>query len=358
MKIRFLKAGNGDAILIRLTDQGKPRNILIDGGLSTTYLVTKNKKGKPEDGALKEVVDEIREQDQRIDLLVMTHVDDDHIGGILRWFQKDLEAYKLIDKVWFNSGRLIAEHFLEAPDKESEIVLNISRNSNTSIGQGIKFEKYLEENKLWERVLLYGGMQRECFGVQFNMLSPDETRLKTLLKKWEKEKPDYKTSGKKNDYHLSLKEHMEKDTFKEDNAAHNGSSIAFNLSYRGKNWLFLADAYPTVVIAALKNLGYSKENPIKAELVKLSHHGSKSNNNRELLEMIRASKFVVSTDGNKHNHPDKQMLSRLIAVHPHCEIYFNYGEQIDKVFTPEDRRDFPFFEPKAIVEDFSYAHNA
>lgn len=354
MEIHFLKADNGDSILMSWEYMGVPKNVLIDGGVSSTYLISKNRKGKEEAGELKKVIERIKNKKQKIDLLIMSHVDDDHIGGILRWFQKDVKAFEYVDKVWFNSGKLIAEYFKKEHAEEDKIVLNIATNTNTSIGQGITFENYLKQHDIWERTLIHSGLQFERFGMLFTILSPNKSKLEALLKKWKKEKPDYKTSGKEDDYHLSIKAHIAQDKFKEDKTAHNGSSIAFMISYNNKNWLFLADAHPSVIIASLKELGYSKDKPLLADLVKISHHGSKLNSNRELLQMVRANSYVVSTNGKKHNHPNKQMLSRLIDIHPDCKIYFNYGERIDAIFSGEDFNDFPQFEARAITDNFCY----
>jgi len=143
MKIKFLKAFNGDAILISFRENGAIRNILIDGGMPTTY-VQKGKNGKLEYGELKETVDKIKDNNEKIDLLVLTHVDDDHIGGVLKWFEKDKDAYKLIGKVWFNSGRLISEYFDEEENKDNLLTFKPDDATLTSIGQGVKFEDYIE----------------------------------------------------------------------------------------------------------------------------------------------------------------------------------------------------------------------
>src|SRR5690606_14407471 len=97
---KFLQALNGDSIFISFLENDIPRNILIDGGIGNTYINTSNIKGD-----LHKVIDRIRNDEQFIDLLILTHFDDDHIGGILRWLNKDKEASNLIRKVWFNSGK-------------------------------------------------------------------------------------------------------------------------------------------------------------------------------------------------------------------------------------------------------------
>jgi beta-lactamase superfamily II metal-dependent hydrolase len=344
MKIKFLKAFNGDAILISFKEIGETRNILIDGGMPATY-VQKGKNGKLEYGDLKETVDKIRENDEKIDLLVLTHVDDDHIGGVLKWFEKDKDAHKTIGKVWFNSGRLISEYFDEKEIAEN--LLEIPDESTlTSIGQGVKFEDYIEKNGIWDRSIVVALEYFEYLGIKFKILSPSHDKLKLLLGKWEKEKPEsLDTSAYKNDYELTLAEHIAKDKFKEDAAVHNGSSISFIMTVEKKNFVFLADAHPTVVVNSLRALGYSIDKPLKAELVKISHHGSKANNSVDMLELIKTNKYVISTNGDKHAHPNKQFLARLASINGNCEVYFNYPEQIEQIFSEEDYADFPNFKP-------------
>lgn len=355
MKIKFLKAFNGDSILISFKEGQNSRNILIDGGMPATY-IQKGKNGKPEYGELKETIDTIRERNEKIDLLVLTHVDDDHVGGVLKWFEKDEDAHKLIGKVWFNSGRLISQYFDEEENKDNLLTLNPDETTLTSIGQGVKFEDYIESKGIWDRSIVIALEYIEYLGIKFKILSPGPDKLKLLLGKWEKEASEsLDTSADKNDYDLTLTEHIASDKFKEDPAIHNGSSIAFILTFEKKNFVFLADAHPTVVVNSLKEFGYSKEKPLKAELVKISHHGSKANNSIEMLELIDASKYIISTNGDKHAHPNKKTLARLASVNDNCEVFFNYPEQIEKIFSENDYSDFPNFRPMQISNnEFSF----
>ena len=96
------------------------------------------------------------------------------------------------------------------------------------------------------------------------------------------------------DYDLSLEELAKDISFSEDNDIHNGSSISFVLNYQGESFVFLADSYPSVVIELLHTMGYSREKPLKAELVKISHHASQYNTNYELLSLINCESFVVA----------------------------------------------------------------
>lgn len=351
MKIKILKANNGDSIFITYTDNTTIRNILIDGGVASTYL-QKNKKGKIEFGELKETIDGLRERGEIIDLLILTHVDDDHIGGVLKWFENDLDAHTLIRKVWFNSGRVISEYFKQVEVSENLIDLNQNETTNTSIGQGVKFEDYIEEKNIWDRRIIKATDEFEYLGLGFKILSPNLEKLELLLKKWIKEHPEsIDTAAEKNDYGLTLKQLVQIDKFKEDTSEHNGSSIAFIITYKEDNLVFLADAHPAVITNSLKHFGYSIENPLSAKLVKISHHGSKANNSKEMLELIDSNKYIISTNGDKHAHPNKQFLGRLATLNNNCEVYFNYPEQIGNIFLKNDYIDFPNFKPVHVANN-------
>ena len=347
MKIQFLKAFNGDSILISFADEKDGnKNILIDGGTGRSYQY-KNKKGKPEAGALQLAIQEIHKNKENIDLLILTHVDDDHIGGILKWFEKDILAKDIVQKVWFNSGRLIFED-KKVPEISSNLqVVKDSRSLDTSIKQGIAFEEYIEKHKIWDRKLIKNLGKKTVLhelGLSFTILSPDEIKLKSLLKKWDAEDNNLDTA-KSDDYDKTLKQLLLQDQFSEDKSIHNGSSIAFILTFKDKNMLFLGDAHPLLLIKSLNELGYSKGNPIKAEFMKVSHHGSKSNTNYDLLNLIDTSKYIISSNGDIHKLPHKQCLARIINHNNDAELLFNYPLDI---FSKQDISDFPNFKCSVI----------
>lgn len=120
MKVKFLPAFNGDSILITFMDnENQERNILIDGGTPKTYDFLVNSRGKTKIEDLKTVLKKISKKGSKIDLLILTHIDEDHIGGLLRWFSLDKLAPDLIGKIWFNSAKLIAEKLnIEVPEEE------------------------------------------------------------------------------------------------------------------------------------------------------------------------------------------------------------------------------------------------
>lgn len=75
-KIIFLDAGCGDAMHIRfLGNDNKIHNIIIDGG---------TEKGSVYDDGLRKTLQGIvNTPDEYINLWILSHIDNDHIGGLI-----------------------------------------------------------------------------------------------------------------------------------------------------------------------------------------------------------------------------------------------------------------------------------
>jgi len=352
MDIKFLKANNGDSILISFQDiEGIKRNILIDGGMPQTYY----NSGQNSNGELYSTIEEIKTKGESIDLLVLTHIDEDHIGGILKWIESDEEAHQFIQKVWFNSGKTIAKYFNEKENEDLSVYLDIFRTTETSVRQGKNFEEYIEHNNIWDKEIVKSRKTIDYKGFKIDILSPNDLLLEKLLKEYKKSKHKYFTKGSKNDWSTNIVDFIKQEEksnfqFDKDNSVTNGSSIAFLLTFKEKIFLFLGDSHPDVIVTSLAELGYNKINPIIVELLKISHHGSCKNTTYELLEVIKTNNYVISTSSESHNHPDKRTLSRIINKNPNATIYFNYDEVRKYIFSKKDYEDFPYFYAKNTSE--------
>jgi beta-lactamase superfamily II metal-dependent hydrolase len=333
--VTILQADHGDAIAIRVTSQtgDAPYNILIDGGPSSCFALD-NGYG-PEPGALKLWLDSLFLKNQKIDLVILTHVDDDHIGGLLRAYENDRYKEILNNEVWFNSGKLIAKKLRAEVPANSDIILGISSGPYTSIGQGVTFDQRLNDWHIFERKLVEAGQQIPFKHGMITILSPSIENLKKLLKKWERERPSDLTSSS-NDYGKSFSELGEDDHFKEDSSIPNGSSIAFLIESGDSKALFLGDALPSTICNSLTLLGYTEQNPLKVGLCKVAHHGSKANLNERLLSLVCADQYVISTDGSRHGLPNKQALARIRRHSPSSRILFNYPNLIEQILLPDE----------------------
>ncbi|MBU3015201.1 MBL fold metallo-hydrolase [Poseidonibacter lekithochrous] len=322
IKFEFLPAGSGDCIFINFDNT---KYILIDGGYVNTY-----------NRILKNKISDLKDKSSFLDLIVVTHIDNDHINGIKKLFG---DEYKdIVKKVWFNSGIILNKYF-DNNFTSNKLELNKSQNYSEEIGytEGIKLEDLLDNlnisNKTPIKAMDIVSIDDD---LSFNILSPDSDRLRELIEVWndELEKLEENDSNEVssynyNDYDKSIEELVSKN-FESDTSITNGSSIAFLMKYKDLKFLFLADAFVDVVVCSLKSFKYSKEKPLKIEFVKVSHHGSKKNINESLLELIDTDTYIISTNGTKHNHPDQEALSRIIMFNKDkskvTKIYFNYGK--------------------------------
>lgn len=335
IKVRILSANHGDCILVTHEDSDGVFNLMIDGGNSATFKWGTAQRHK---GALCVVLDELKEKGQCIDLAILTHIDDDHIGGFLNAFKATGYLNEMVKSIWFNSSRLITDYFSKPDIPENSVHLGTD-SPNTSVQQAKSFESVLDEVGCHREPLILSGQTIKRGPFTFNVLSPDEAALKKLLCIWPKEKSPAETSVA-TDYRLSFEEILDNDTFVSDASIANGSSIAFILTADNSAMLFLGDAHDGVVVSGLRTLGYSPESKLPLDLVKVSHHGSHYNTSNDFLELVECNRYVISTNGAIHGLPNKRTIARILTK-TDANIYFNYKKIIQELRLPHEKEVYP-----------------
>ncbi|WP_282076214.1 ComEC/Rec2 family competence protein [Maribacter aquivivus] len=311
----ILPAYNGDSILIKTFDENKEEFIiLIDGGTPSTfdYSLKKNLKGI-----------------SKINLLVLTHIDSDHIGGLIRFLKNSLIDKIEIDEFWINQPD---SGLNQTTNKKSLISVRQAENLKTLI-KGKKPHSKIREITFEDNII-------NIKGLEFTILSPTVEIKDKFYEAWEKEKSllnqenlETNISSSTVDYSKSLKE-LSKIDFKPHSSInsdiYNSSSIAFVLKCPDVNLLLLADSRAEIITESLKQLGYNTETPLEVDYVKISHHGSLNNTSQELLSLIKSSNYLISTNGGtaSHKHPSRETIARIVYKTNRDEkslnIYTNY----------------------------------
>jgi beta-lactamase superfamily II metal-dependent hydrolase len=333
--VRILKANHGDCILVSHEGPLSTFNILIDGGPSMAFKHGLRQRHK---GALCKVLDDLKEKGQHVDLVILTHIDDDHINGLIKAFEDTEYLPQLVKAIWFNSSRLITHHFKVTEISENNILL-ADDSPLTSVQQGKDLEKLLDEIQCVRAPLIMAGQVYNVGPFTLKVLSPERSQLERLLHKWPTEVESGATSSHDNDYDLSLSEIWAEDKFISDPSIYNGSSIAFLLESDGRKMLFLGDAHDQIVAGNIRALGYSDTNKLKLDLVKISHHGSQYNTNSETLSLLDSPCYAISTDGSKHGLPNKRTIARIIKA-TNGKIFFNYSHVIPPLLLPDEVENF------------------
>lgn len=321
--VRVLKARHGDCILISHEGEGGVFNLLVDGGTSSTFRHGSRQRYA---GALCSTLDGLRANGQCIDLAILTHIDDDHINGLIRAFEKPGYLGDMVKSIWFNSSRLITRHF-DVPEIPENNIELLDDDPHTSVKQGRELETLLDEVGCVRAPLVMAGQTHRVGPFTLKVLSPGREELEKLLHVWPCELDSGTTSTHDTDYHLTLQDIWSNDRFQGDTSVYNASSIAFTLEAEGRRMLFLGDAHDNVVCDSLRACGYSETNKIRLDLVKLSHHGSQYNTSSDFLNMLDSPAYIVSTDGTRHGLPNKRTVARVIKS-TQATVYFNYDHVV------------------------------
>ena len=364
--VDMLPANEGDCFLITIEEAGI--TILIDGGTAETYY-----------SALKSKLQKLSHSGKCIDLLIVTHIDDDHIGGILELLKENGSSQESkivkIKNIWHNSYRhLQFKREKETGKEEKQILSNyiVSGSSQENLSKASDCKDIsAKQGSSLAALILKGGYKwnqqfegkavccdgentisigKEC---QITVLTPDAEALNRLAKIWKKELKSKRFAFEFSDdelfddayeFYMRFFENsvecvdkqisdstqeldIEKLVNQEGNpdaSKTNRASISILLQSQGKNLLFLADADAD---DALKKLDGRKQ----FDLIKLPHHGSSRNISKKFIDDMETGTYLISTNSHRYDHPDLETLAKIICKKTiyNKKIYFNY--RLEKV---------------------------
>ncbi len=197
----------------------------------------------------------------KIDLVILTHMHEDHING-LEGISKNIK----IDNVLYSKPKVEEEEVTEEFKQVKEIIekYNISK---------IEVEEF------------------DCieyFNIKMNILSPPDN-----------------------------KEIESKDKI-------NSNSLIILMSIKNKNYLFMGDSTietEKALFERLNNLNDSQKNKINKdeieykfqniEVLQVGHHGSKTSTSEEFLNKIKVQNCLISAKKEKFGHPHEETLNKL-----------------------------------------------
>ncbi len=312
-RIRILQVQYGDAIIIECSRGDFMGVIVVDGGPTTSsdYFLD----------ALSDLL--------AIDLMVLTHYDEDHIGGILSLVYDclDKQAPLPVKEIWANCAQYVP----------------MVGSTRTSPGQGVDLAKYLTEfvansDLVWRDRISEGYCSNNIHFAEIEVVSPTVDMLNMAIKKQKVEDgaPTKATARTNTDLQTSLDDLAKNNTkapdLTKDSQLANAASIAFILRSDEFSVLMLGDCYPQNVEAYLRGKGWSEDHPLEVDFVKVSHHGSRNNTSNGLMDIIKCNKFIISTNGGdgRYAHPDRETFAHILC-HPkrnkeeRIHFYLNYS---------------------------------
>lgn len=337
---RTFYCGSGDCIFLMLENDDCTLNIMVDCGDYTEEI----------EGFVR------NELKNKIDYLIVTHIDNDHINGLVTMMNMNRDL--MIHHIIFNCYQRVA-------GKEKSWTEKMKENVNRLYGQlpvvvdmmnqNIKEEKAVtlaecilmkdEWKKAWQReyvtdaspaIQLANNMGRIIF------LSPSQVALDQLDKKYRKLFWQQLYKQKKEDYdneetiyealmrivqldevEESQEENVNDCTINEQTlkkyaslpllkmSESNIASIAFVWEYQEHRILLMGDADPIQVSNTIKKVYKDEIKPVIFDLIKVSHHGSAHSTSEELMNVVDSERFFFT--GGAKVRPNIQTLGRIIT---------------------------------------------
>jgi hypothetical protein len=334
LSLEMLPAAEGDSLLLTYGDTIAPRYVLIDGGRRYTYR------------HLRERILQIptNEDGERFfELLIVTHIDADHIEGVICLLQ-DTELNCTFGDIWFNDW-----NHLE-PLVEGETPSHLGAAQGEFLG-ALLHARRLPWNEKFEggAVVLPpepGTLPRRDFadGLRLTIVSPTVDALIKLREEWTSviEAAGFKPGN----HDEALQQFADKAWTRLpknlgdeelsrsiDHSEANGSSIAVLAEYEGLRLLLSGDAWPQVLRPTLDRWRAEQACPserVALDAFKMPHHGSIKNVTPQLMNIINCRKYLISTSGSRFHHPDVDAIKMIIAEHNGSakpELFFNYRSQ-------------------------------
>lgn len=314
--IHILPAQHGDAIIIHCTREENNGVVVVDGGPSSNI-------------RLNPFLSEI-EKLNHIDLMVLTHHDDDHIKGILHYIKRHKDDNPFpVTEIWANCAKNIT--IAETPELTafqakslSEYLENICNGADMRWRSDICSDMPIIETPFCSIEVI--GPTRNTYA---NFMTAYAEKIDIECEISEIAAKD--NSDKGIDCHelaCRTKETPNPDKY---DVLTNMASISVIPKCDGLSVLLLGDSFPQEIAATLISKGYSIENKLKVDYIKIAHHGSRNNTSNELLDLIDCDNYIFLTNGGlgKARHPQRETLANILC---HAErdmsrtvhFYFNY----------------------------------
>lgn len=339
------RARKGDCLILHYGTQKERGLAVIDGGPGNVYKPFL----RPRLEAIRKAWGLPNDKPLPVDLLMVSHIDDDHIKGILE-LMGELNAPdsdqkpKLVKifNVWHNSfddiigndphqllsavtasvGVVAASQLPEVDPKDLDdhVAMVLA-----GVAQGQKLRddtKKLPRNSEFDGELIMAtgkktiNMQK---GLKFTVVGPMKQELAKLQKEHDK---FLQKQEKKNNAATAA--------FTDESVA-NLSSIVVLAEAGGKRMLLTGDARGDKIIEGLELTGLlAKDGTMHVDLLKVPHHGSDRNMETDFFRRVTADHYVFSGDG-EHGNPERDTLQMLLDARGDAQLTIHLTYPVDEI---------------------------
>ena len=307
--LEALQAFWGDCLIVHAGPAAEPRLLLIDGGPTATYATS-----------LEPRLEELRAArgggPLTLDMVLVSHIDGDHIQGIIRLAAAQIAAGEPtinVRTLWHNAfddvlGNRAQEleaandrGQLDGADHDVEAVIasvpegRVLRDHASTLGWTLN--RPVDGLVTVERAARPVEVADQ---VEMTVVAPAQPQLDALYETWER-------------WLAKAKLDPAQPATVTDSSVFNRSSIVLLLKGGERTMLLTGDARGDHVTAGLDRIGAARDGVTEVDLLKLPHHGSVRNIDQEFFERVRARHYVISANG-RFGNPDQATLDMLPRV--------------------------------------------
>jgi hypothetical protein len=313
-KLHVIQAQFGDCLLLEFGTPRKARFVLIDGGPPGNYAADLQ-------AALADIVD----IGGKLDLVALSHVDNDHIVGVLDLFaaMEDDQVSERppriqVAQLWHNSfarsldptGEISQRlQSMMAMTGAANIAMPLATDAFYGVREGNRLRLMAQKLKVPtnkgfpnDLILVETAKQGISFGpLELRIAGPNKANLKALQTEWL-------------EWLAKTAEKIASDPASAamaDRSIPNLSSIVMLAKCNGKTVLLTGDARGDHILAGLNTAKLAKRGKLHVDVLKVQHHGSDRNATREFFRSLTADTYVLSANG-KYGNPDFATLQWIV----------------------------------------------
>ncbi|MFF4255324.1 ComEC/Rec2 family competence protein [Streptomyces sp. NPDC001663] len=311
--VEALNARHGDCLLLHYGPADAPGLMLVDGGPAGVYRRTLRPR-------LRALAEQRNVDELPIDMVLVSHIDDDHIRGIMDLMDELVEATDELrpvpfipERLWHNSFDDVIGNLdpgLAALRGEST---ERTRAVAASVDQGRRLRRQADRlavpvNRPFPGIIARGapgGPSVRLPGeLTLTVLAPAPERLEQLQREWDEElrRLQRRSAGAAAEAAALL-----------DRTATNLSSLVILAEHDGHTVLLTGDARGDDVTEGVSEAGLLVDGRVHVDVLKVPHHGSARSLDEDFFRTVTADHYVISADG-RHGNPDLESLHMLAAA--------------------------------------------
>jgi hypothetical protein len=313
LKLHVLQAQFGDCLMLEYGTAAQPHFMLIDGGPPTTY-----------DRHLRGVLEEVGAAGRPLDLVALSHVDNDHIIGLLDYFAElrgtANPSLPAAGGLWHNSFTRTLDTAGDIQVRMNALVTNTRAAVMTAAGAAVN--GIGEGNSLRLAATALGVPLNQGFpsdlvlvdtapspitfqNLALRITGPTQANLDSLQAEWEAWLDKHEDEVGTDDPFVMANS---------DQSVPNLSSITFLAEADGKRILFTGDGRSDHLLDGLGAAGLlDSAGRMHVDLLKLAHHGSNRNTTKTFFKKVTADTYVASANG-KDDNPDLATLIWIVEA--------------------------------------------